>query len=90
MVPKYKNELVNPFYYLLDFKQTKIKTEIKQESLFVLKYIFAAALCKSVQYNLHFVMILFIFGSFFGFTRCLKPALKNTLRNWLSLITFWY
>ena len=55
MVPKYKNELVNPFYYLLDFKQTKIKTEIKQESLFVLKYIFAAALCKSVQYNLHFL-----------------------------------
>ena len=77
MVPKYKNELVNPFYYLLDFKQTKIKTEIKQESLFVLKYIFAAALCKSVQYNLHFVMILFIIGSFLALLGVWSQLLKT-------------
>lgn len=76
MVPKYKNELVNPFYYLLDFKQKQIKL-IKQESLFVLKYIFAAALCKSVQYNLHFVMILFIFGSFLALLGVWSQLLKT-------------
>ena len=34
MVPKYKNELVNPFYYLLDFKQRKLKLKLNK-SLFL-------------------------------------------------------